>query len=373
MERLVDKLVALVACLPALAAAVGVVDRGVVAALLVAVISAAAGEVARGRWRMVVPAALCALALAEPPMATLVGVAGYDLARLSEKRAGLRRALPLVLACAPALQCATGRLGVVAAALSVGSLVVTSRLGASAARVEAERFRGRLVRDELRAAELELARRNRDLVDAQDYEVRLARLSERARIAREIHDNVGHLLTRAVMQAEALRVVHARDGAAADFASVAGTVREALAEVRSSVHDLRDESCDLSVRVREETQGACAGTRLSASCRVEAGEAPAEVTACVLAVVREAISNTLRHSDAREAHVELVEHPAFWRLSVTDDGTTAPVPEERAGEGRGMGLVSMEERVRALGGTFRAGPGQRGGWIVFASIPKGDA
>lgn len=373
MKRLVDKSVALVACLPALAAAGGAVDRDVVVALLVAIISAAVGEVARGRWRWAGPAVLVALALAWPEAAALVGVAGYDLARLSGEGRGLMRALPLVSACAPALLCVTGRLGVEAAALSLGSLVVVSRLGASEARAEAERSRGRLARDELRAAELELARRNRDLVDAQDYEVRLAKLSERARISREIHDNVGHLLTRAVMQAEALRVVHARDGAADDFASIAGTVREALAEVRSSVHGLRDESCDLSVRVRAATEDACAGTRLSASCRIEAGEAPAEVTACVLAVVREALSNALRHSDARGVRVELVEHPAFWRLSVTDDGTAAPDAERGAGGGRGMGLLSMEERVRALGGTFRAGPGQRGGWVVFASIPREDA
>ena len=87
---------------------------------------------------------------------------------------------------------------------------------------------------------------------------------------------------------------------------------------------------------------------------------------CLLAVVREALSNTLRHSDARHVSVELAEHPGLWRLRVADDGdAAAPAPD-----GAGMGLASMEERVRALGGSFQAGPGERGGWVVFASVPR---
>lgn len=371
MDRLVDKLVALVACLPALAlAAGGTADRGVVAALLVAVISAAAAEVARGRWRLAGPLALAALACAEPAAAALLGVAAYDLALCARVDGGWLRAAPLVTVAALALSWLTGALPPVAALLSAVALTASLRLGGAAGRFDAERARGLRARDELRAAELELARRNRELVDAQDYEVRLATLSERARIAREIHDNVGHLLTRALMQAEALRVAHARDAAHDGLAAVASTIREALAEVRASVHDLRDETCDLSVRVRAVAEGACEGTRLTASCRVEAGEAPAQVTACLLAVVRESVSNALRHSDATRVSVDLVEHPALWRLTVTDDGTGAAPggPSETA---RGMGLASMEERVRSLGGSFRAGAGPRGGWVVFASVPKG--
>ena len=81
--------------------------------------------------------------------------------------------------------------------------------------------------------------------------------------------------------------------------------------------------------------------------------------------MREAVSNVLRHADACHVSVELVEHPGLWRLTVTDDGRGGAV-----GDGSGMGLASMEERVRALGGTFRAGPGTQGGWAVFASVPR---
>ena len=123
--------------------------------------------------------------------------------------------------------------------------------------------------------------------------------------------------------------------------------------------------------MRAAAEAACAGSGVEVSCRVEAADAPPAVTSCLLAVVREALSNTLRHSDARHVSVELAEHPGLWRLRVADDGS-ASVAGVGAGApaGAGMGLASMEERVRALGGAFRAGPGERGGWVVFASVPK---
>ena len=138
--------------------------------------------------------------------------------------------------------------------------------------------------------------------------------------------------------------------------------------MRASVHDLRDDACDLSVQVRAVVERACEGTALAPTVRVEAGEAPGcrgELPYCGRARGR---LNVLRHSNARHVSVELVEHPGLWRLAVTDDGTTpAGAPDSRPG----MGLASMEERVRALGGTFRAGPGEGGGWTVFASVPRG--
>ena len=64
-----------------------------------------------------------------------------------------------------------------------------------------------------------------------------------------------------------------------------------------------------------------------------------------------------------------MEHPGFFQLEVTDDGTAA----DGTAASTGMGLASMRERVEALGGTFRAGPCADGGWRVFATVPKGGA
>ena len=204
-----------------------------------------------------------------------------------------------------------------------------------------------------------------------DYEVRLATLAERARIAREIHDNVGHLLTRSVLQVEALQVVHAEDEQVrADLAQVGATLHEAMDTVRKSVHDLHDDAFDLRSRL-ESVVGACGlpGARLS----FDARDVPVPVAYCFVALVREALSNVVRHSDAARADVSVVEYPAFYQLVVQDNGsagevaTMAAVP---AVEGSGLGLKSMEERVAALGGRLRAEYRAGRGFRVFVIVPK---
>lgn len=358
MERIVDKLIALACCVPALAlTGTGFSATG---ALLAAVTCAYLAELLPNRARIAPAALYCALACVSPAGSVFAAPSAYDLARFSPA-ASLVAAAPAATALLTgAIDPGAGACGLIACAIAVAlSLRTESTLRA--------RNQTLLRADELRGRELALEERNRELLDAQDYEVRLATLDERARIAREIHDNVGHLLTRATVQVEAFRVVHAGEPVEQDLAAVANTLHEALDEVRASVHDLRDDACDLSVQVRAIVERACAGTGLSPSVNVEAGEAPAPVASCLTAIVREAVSNALRHSNANRVTVELVEYPGFWRLTITDNGTGA-APDDTASAG--MGLASMEERVRALGGTFRAGPDQNGGWTVFASIPR---
>ena len=362
MERIADKLVVLSCCVAPLAL-VGVNPQSV-GMLLVALSCAFLAEVLPPRAAGALAATYFPVALALPVGVVFAALPAYELARRA----------PALLVLAALVPLAAGWSGALSPVVVVAALFACAASAALARRTDrtvADRAANRTRADELRERELALEARNRDLLDARDYEVRLATLSERARIAREIHDNVGHLLTRAVVQAEAYRVAHAGDPVEKDLAAVAGTVREALDEVRASVHDLRDDASDLAVQLRDEVGRACAGTRLSADVRAEASDAPAAVTSCLLAVAREAVSNVLRHSDARRVRVELVEHPGLWRLTVEDDGAAAGRPDGKAArEGSGMGLASMEERVRALGGTFRAGPGARGGWTVFASVPR---
>lgn len=98
--------------------------------------------------------------------------------------------------------------------------------------------------------------------------------------------------------------------------------------------------------------------------------APANVANCFAAVLREALSNTMRHACAHTVTVRCMEHPSFYQLIVTDDGVGG-VQAIGRGAAEGMGLASMRERIEALGGTFTAGPRAGvGGWRVFATVPK---
>lgn len=374
MNRLFDKSIVLACCI---AAAVGLaVDARLVAAFCLGVIATSLAEVARGkRARCASEAAGYVYVIAAvfmPPFVPLAPLAFYDIAR----RVRRERSWPaLGIAAAFALALATDlRCG----ALSTQTLLLTAILSVAATllslrttQLEREQERMHRTRDELQERALALEARNRDLADRQDYEVELATLAERARIAREIHDNVGHQLTRASLQTEALRVVHADEPrVAADFADVKRTVDEALQLVRTSVHALNDNAADLSVQLGRIVDGARSNGGPQIELEVLAEHAPANVASCFAAVLREALSNTMRHARAQAVTVRCMEHPSFYQLIVTDDGTGATQAGSQ-GAAEGMGLASMRERVEALGGTFTAGPrAGANGWRVFATIPK---
>lgn len=347
MNRLFDKSIVLACCIEA---ATGLaVDARLVAAFCLGVVIASLAEVAQGeRARRGSEAGSYAYVIAAvfvPPFVPFAPLALYDIARrVRRERIWPALAIDSVFACALATDLRCG-------ALTTRTLLLTAILSVAATLLS------------LRTAQLEREqermRRTRD------------KLQERARIAREIHDNVGHQLTRASLQTEALRVVHANEpGVAADFADVKYTVDEALQLVRASVHALNDNAANLSVQLERIVEGARSDSGPQIELEVLAEHAPANVANCFAAVLREALSNAMHHAHAKTITVRCMEHPSFYQLIVTDDGADA-TPASSSNVAEGMGLVSMRERVEALGGTFTAGlRAGAPGWRVFATVPK---
>ena len=374
MNRLFDKSIVLACCI---AAALGLaVDARLVAAFCLGVIITALAEVAQGeRARRASEAGSYVFVIVTvfvPSFMPFAPLAFYDIAR-RVRREHVWPALGIGITFAFALVA-----GLRAGALTTRTLLLTAILSAAAtllslrtAQLEREQERMRRIRDQLQERALALEARNRDLADRQDYEVELATLAERARIAREIHDNVGHQLTRASLQTEALRVVHADEpGVAADFADVKHTVDEALQLVRASVHALNDNAANLSVQLERIVEDVRSDGGPQIELEVLAEHAPANVVNCFAAVLREALSNTIRHARAQVVTVRCMEHPSFYQLIVTDD-SEGGIRAGGRGIAEGMGLGSMRERVEALGGTFTAGPrAGAAGWRVFATVPK---
>lgn len=276
---------------------------------------------------------------------------------------------------------------VAAIAVCVGFAFGTRAAAASRVRGELRAFEDR-VRASVRSSRVRLA----DLTEERDRSARTATLAERTRIAREIHDNVGHLLTRAIMQTGAGKAVADATGdavAARGFTDVAATLDDAMTMVRRSVHDLEDEGTDFAGRICDAARsfdGVSPGFTVMLANDVTA--APAPVARCFATVIREALSNVVHHSDAPGASVTLRDFPAFWQLVIRDDGpakaeetgktgeTAAGMNAAGTGTGttadglpRGMGLADIEARVRSLGGTAVCGP-YAGGWRVFVSVPK---
>lgn len=260
--------------------------------------------------------------------------------------------------------------------------------GASFGREERLLAALRQAQDSRRGTVRDLKAQIDDSQEAQLSAVHEARLSERTRIARDIHDNVGHLLTRAIMQTEAARVVaEARaDGPAADgFAQVSATVNEAMTMVRRSVHDLDDAGQDFADLIRAASLGnGHDGPEVTLRNTIQ--QAPAVVGRCFAAIIREALTNATRHGHAAHATVSAQDFPAFWQLVIQDDGATANdtqaglatagtrIPHDFSADAfaldaRVMGLADIDARVAAMGGVSTHGP-HGSGWRVFVSIPK---
>ncbi|MCL2427480.1 MAG: sensor histidine kinase [Oscillospiraceae bacterium] len=238
------------------------------------------------------------------------------------------------------------------------------------------------LRDDTKERAEQLERKNRDLMESRDNEVMLATLAERNRIAREIHDNVGHMLTRSLLQISALRITHPEENDLTDeLDMIKNTLSDAMDSIRNSVHNLHDESIDLKSRLSAMIDGfAFCPIKL----RYDAGELPAEVKLCFIAIAREALSNIAKHSNASTATITLMEHPSFYQLVIADNGNAFAKKgytdknnrrednrrsiRESGNNSGGIGLQNISDRVDALGGIFRIE--QTKGFSVFISVPK---
>lgn len=212
-----------------------------------------------------------------------------------------------------------------------------------------------------------LKAKNRYLIEKQDTEIHMATLRERNRIAREIHDNVGHLLSRSILQTGAALAVNEDERLAPILLGLKDTLDSAMSSIRSSVHDLHEESVDL-VHALEEIIKPLSAFTVHYEYDLSA-EIPQNVKYCMISVVKEAVSNILKHSNGNRVTLILREHPAFYQILVKDNGTTAP----RSGldNTSGIGLIGMRERLSAFAGTIDIRTAD--GFCIFINIPKSTA
>ncbi|WP_309313907.1 sensor histidine kinase [Actinomyces oris] len=369
MRVLVDTGVLLCGCL-LLALIVGQAGTATVIWLIAAVtIAGLSMSTDQRQWGIAAPAAYLLVGALSTDSVTGAPLVVYVLARLGALTTRRAR-MTAVAACVPFVVVVASRVrDTPVLALALVFCALAALLALRTVQEEAARRSLHVVRDDLREKVLTLQDTNAQLLQAQDYELRAAALAERTRIAREIHDGVGHLLTRLLLQVKALQVVHREEpGVVADLTTLDGGLGEALDSMRRSVHALSDDGEELATSLN--TLGSrCGIDSVRVDCSTEA-EPLAAVARCVVAVVREALTNAARHGGARSARVAVTDYPAFWQVTVDNDGIV-PTEGEPAAAGRGgsgLGLRSMTERVEALGGRVRITPRPR--FTVFVTIPK---
>ncbi len=199
------------------------------------------------------------------------------------------------------------------------------------------------------------------------YEMHLATLSERNRIAREMHDTVGHLLSRSLLQLGAIMTINKNETLQPFLQELRKTLDEAMTGVRSSVHDLHNESIDLEDALSQLIRPMEERFRIQFDYDVTS-QPPRPVKYTVLGVVKEALSNVVKHSDATQVHVLMREQPAFYQLVVEDNGTKLRGKPFVGSKQEGIGLVNMRDRVTQHGGTLTIST--ENGFRIFIMLPK---
>jgi signal transduction histidine kinase len=218
-------------------------------------------------------------------------------------------------------------------------------------------------RDNLTEKSIALEHKIIELSEKQNNEISVATLNERNRIAREIHDNVGHLLSSSILQIAAVIATTKDENTKHSLKIVKSTLNDGMDSIRDSVHNLRDNSIDLFIQLKEIVDSftfcnAILNYELSSILNVKAKYA-------VISIVKEALSNVIKHSNATELSVSLYEHPKLIQLIVLDNGSMSNDIYNN-----GMGIESIRQRVSSLNGILNIN--NSNGFRIFISFNKND-
>ncbi len=204
-----------------------------------------------------------------------------------------------------------------------------------------------------------------ELRATKDRVAELAVAEERARLARDLHDVLGHSLTTITLKAGlARRVLESsgdRDRAVGEIAELEHLSRQALSEVRATVSGYRQASLPAElVGAREALRAA----EINADLPHAVDNVPVTLQEPFAYVLREGVTNVIRHSGATRCQVRLGD---TW-IEIHDNGAgSATVNGERPGHG----LTGLAERLASLGGSVDAGPIEDGGFRLRATVPSG--
>lgn len=218
--------------------------------------------------------------------------------------------------------------------------------------------------------------KNKSILENQDYEIQTATLNERNRISKEIHDHVGHLLSRSLLQIGALLIISKETEVREGLTELKSSLSEGMDTIRASIHNMHDESINLERAVNDLVRG-FSYCPLQYSYQLHSS-LPLKLKYCFIAVIKESLANIIKHgSKITLVILELSETEEGYRLYLSDNGC---VPEKtslmilrsqsRSEYPEGLGLQSIFDRVKGLNGKFFIRTAN--GFELTITIPKED-
>ena len=218
-------------------------------------------------------------------------------------------------------------------------------------------------RDSSKELEIVLEERNRRIMESQDDKIYLATLQERNRIAKEIHDNIGHILSRSLLQIGALISVTKDEILLKNLNELKNSLSAGMDNIRTSIHNLHDQSIDLYASINE-LVNEFTFCPVTFDYHIK-NVMNTRLKYFFLSTIKEALSNIIKHSNASKASIVLMEHPIMYQLIITDNGSSISTKELSLGDG--IGLQNMKDRTNGFQGVFHLST--ETGFRIFITIP----
>ena len=203
----------------------------------------------------------------------------------------------------------------------------------------------KIVRDELKEDAIYLKKYTEQLKIDREKNIHIAILTERNRIARELHDSIGHAISSGILQVEALKII-SDNNMVEGLDLLQNTLNNGMNDIRNSIHNLYNESLDLESRI-ESLCREVPTIDIQLIYKLE-DSLPYDLKFDILSVIREAITNCAKHSNATELKLNLLSQPKFYSIIVRDNGNKFNKTDNLLT--KGIGLLSMNEIANKYNG-----------------------
>ncbi len=222
----------------------------------------------------------------------------------------------------------------------------------------------KIVRDELKEDTIYLKRYNEQLKIDKEKNIHIAVLTERNRIARELHDSIGHTLSSSILQVEALKL-SSKPGTIEGLSQLQDSLNNGMDDIRDSIHNLHRESFDLKHRIDNLLKD-IHNIDVELNYRME-DNLPYELMYDIFSIIKEATTNCLKHSNANLLKISLVNQPKFYTIIIKDNGSNYQKNDSISDDG--IGLISMKEIAEKYKGFLNYGYDK--GFKIHITLMKG--